>query len=388
MLYKNKFVSELAVANRSGAMEAETISKNGYSSKSQISRANIFLLIVALTFFTVITAFAQGDFAINDNLGKGVYIRIGGGYSFGAGKVSLWEGNYSSDSYRSRITNQTGTVVEDEDRRTSISESNPFSLGKGMVLNFEFGYMLNSYLGIELGGNYLSGSTSFESSYKSHNHNEGWQQNWQTGNVERHYLTQVSSGSETNTMSYSSFQLTPAIKINFPIKNSFSFYSRVGISLPIINIMTSEMKDKEKSTITSNNNPTGNVSDHGRNHKMEITSYFKLGYMGSIGVNFNISDNIGVFVETNARISSFQAKKGTVTERTETVRDASGRVTTTNYLDVMDVYEKETEFLKKYEYTYDRNNQKPEDKDKPRKEMTISLPTSGIGIAAGLIFKF
>ena len=29
MLYKNKFVSELAVANQSGAMEAETISKNG-----------------------------------------------------------------------------------------------------------------------------------------------------------------------------------------------------------------------------------------------------------------------------------------------------------------------------------------------------------------------
>ena len=39
---KNK-VAE--VANMSGAMEADTISKNGRSSKSQMSRENLFLKI-------------------------------------------------------------------------------------------------------------------------------------------------------------------------------------------------------------------------------------------------------------------------------------------------------------------------------------------------------
>ena len=38
MLYKN-LVNELAVANSSGAMEADTISKNGHSSKSHMSRS-------------------------------------------------------------------------------------------------------------------------------------------------------------------------------------------------------------------------------------------------------------------------------------------------------------------------------------------------------------
>jgi len=52
MLHKNKFVSELAAVSSSGAMEADTISKNGQSSKSQMSRRNILqkIYIVFLLF--------------------------------------------------------------------------------------------------------------------------------------------------------------------------------------------------------------------------------------------------------------------------------------------------------------------------------------------------
>ena len=42
MLDKSYFSVETAVANQSGAMEADTISKNGRSSKSQTSRGNLF----------------------------------------------------------------------------------------------------------------------------------------------------------------------------------------------------------------------------------------------------------------------------------------------------------------------------------------------------------
>jgi len=44
MLVKSKFLSELAVANQSGAMEADTISKNGQCSKSQMSRIFSYLI--------------------------------------------------------------------------------------------------------------------------------------------------------------------------------------------------------------------------------------------------------------------------------------------------------------------------------------------------------
>jgi len=40
MLYKSRFSIEAAVANHGGAMEAETILKNGASPKSQTSRVN------------------------------------------------------------------------------------------------------------------------------------------------------------------------------------------------------------------------------------------------------------------------------------------------------------------------------------------------------------
>jgi len=41
MLQFSDLTIETAVANQSGAMEADTISKNGQSSKSQMSRGNI-----------------------------------------------------------------------------------------------------------------------------------------------------------------------------------------------------------------------------------------------------------------------------------------------------------------------------------------------------------
>jgi uncharacterized repeat protein (TIGR02543 family) len=50
MFYKSNFSVETAVANQSGAMETDTISKNGRSSKSQMSRVN----------FLVIACFALG----------------------------------------------------------------------------------------------------------------------------------------------------------------------------------------------------------------------------------------------------------------------------------------------------------------------------------------
>ena len=42
------FKTNVAVANQGGAMEAETISKNGRSLKSQMSKVNIFKFVLAL----------------------------------------------------------------------------------------------------------------------------------------------------------------------------------------------------------------------------------------------------------------------------------------------------------------------------------------------------
>ena len=44
MIYKVNCKTNEAVANKSGAMEAETISKHGASSKSHMSRGNFLIL--------------------------------------------------------------------------------------------------------------------------------------------------------------------------------------------------------------------------------------------------------------------------------------------------------------------------------------------------------
>ena len=44
-----------AIANQSGAMEADTISKNGQSSKSHTSRVNLFIVAAILTLFAIVS---------------------------------------------------------------------------------------------------------------------------------------------------------------------------------------------------------------------------------------------------------------------------------------------------------------------------------------------
>ena len=57
MLYKSNFLVETAVANQSGAMEADTISKNGRSLKSLTSKGN---LMKSLILFCVLVCSSQG----------------------------------------------------------------------------------------------------------------------------------------------------------------------------------------------------------------------------------------------------------------------------------------------------------------------------------------
>jgi len=60
MFYKSNFSVETAVANQSGAMEADTISKNGRSSKSHTSRGNFLRISLTITaIFFAFVSFAQ-----------------------------------------------------------------------------------------------------------------------------------------------------------------------------------------------------------------------------------------------------------------------------------------------------------------------------------------
>ena len=66
MLYKNKFSFGAAVANQSGAMEADTIFKNGRSSKSLMSRVNSLRKLLLLALFLPHVVLAQSVYISPD----------------------------------------------------------------------------------------------------------------------------------------------------------------------------------------------------------------------------------------------------------------------------------------------------------------------------------
>jgi len=89
MLQFSDLTIEKAVANQGGAMEAETISKNGRSSKSHMSRGNIFmgkmfLLLMLAAVLTANHAQAQPEYRFGPRLGvnftnkKITYLASGG----------------------------------------------------------------------------------------------------------------------------------------------------------------------------------------------------------------------------------------------------------------------------------------------------------------------
>jgi len=268
----------------------------------------------------------------------GLYIQLGGGYSFGAGK-----GYPEQNSSRTRTDNSD-----------SGTESNAsYSLGKGVNTILGIGYMLNQNIGLELNADYLiGGSNTVE--YSSTNSYSG-----------NKYFD-----SETETHKLSNLALTPTLKLVAPLGDNFSFYSRIGVTLPIYSTLVSEYDYKER------REQSNTITSGSEYQKAEFTPYFKLGYAAALGINAMAGDHFGFFAEVNAAVRSFEPKKGTLTKWTET---EDGEVT--DMLLDMDAKDKEIEYLKKL--TWDSNSN-----DDSNKEVSYSLPASSVGVTIGIIIKF
>jgi len=73
MLQFSNLTIEAAVANQGGAMEADTISKNGRSSKSQMSRGNFLLIIISLMTIIMFSMVTCGGSGSGNKIPNGTY---------------------------------------------------------------------------------------------------------------------------------------------------------------------------------------------------------------------------------------------------------------------------------------------------------------------------
>lgn len=87
---------------------------------------------------------------------KGFYVRAGGGYSFGTGKVSGAPNDLMPAYNRTtNVTYNIGVITAGTEQTDAA-----YSLGQGVTFSAGGGYMLNSYLGFELSADYLYGSNN------------------------------------------------------------------------------------------------------------------------------------------------------------------------------------------------------------------------------------
>jgi opacity protein-like surface antigen len=274
-----------------------------------------------------------------------VYIRGGVGYSFGAGKMTVpivEDGN-------GIILGYDITMVPSTEGTTTTVTNSAFSLGKGIDLDLGFGYMVNPYVGFELGARYLIGlNNTFEVNYT-------YKSDGKT----------TSTGTTTTKVAHSSFALVPALRIVAPVGETVSLYSRLGVSLPLYSKAALEIEGTSKA----------NDEQYSYLRSADVTSYFKLGFSTALGVDIALSRSIALFGEVNMLATSFETKKSTLTKVTSNGDDE---------LAEMDVRNKETEY--QHEYT-SKSDDKTVDSS-PKQEVSTTYPASSVGVTVGLIIKF
>lgn len=353
----------------------------------------IFLTTVAFCYITVIGAFAQESIKTNEPPTKGVYVRIGGGYSLGAGRTSgsaygLMPAHNTNTVNSSTYQSRFGTVNTDTKSNKTTKNNASFSLGEGINMSLGVGYMLNKYIGGELGFDYLLGKNNIAEeksttrSYRDVAVSSG-------NNNSTSTVTQTSSGnSTTNSMKRTAFSITPAIKLVAPINDRLSLYSRTGIVIPFSDKMVHEYEKTSHSSYNQKVNGSVKSSTFSNNSEkkvMEFTSYINLGYSAALGINIALKNRLSLFAEVNAISYSFEAKKSTITEWVETSSGSGSSSTNKNKLDGLKTYEKETSYLKSY--TVDNTNS-TNNKDVPREDASFSLPAGNIGASAGITYRF
>ncbi|MDL2223245.1 hypothetical protein LJB98_04005 [Bacteroidales bacterium OttesenSCG-928-M11] len=342
----------------------------------------LLLLLMAIFCFIANNASAQEIIKSNEDSGKGFYFSIGGGYSLGTAKTN--GGGNGLMPTQNVSTTSTTTITKPDGSYKSTTKSSTtkknaaYSLGEGTNISMNFGYMLSKNVGIELGANYLMGTEANIEEKTSNNTIHKY-------SVKIGSVTHLGGGSVRNInkkeygMTRNSFSLIPAIKLVAPVGNKTSLYSRFGVVVPIMDNVDYEYDIYNKSSSTRPGNESESSSNE--NKKIEFKSYFNLGYTAALGINYKLGKATSFFAEVNLVSSSFEVKESEITEWTSSSNGKSKK----DLLEGKNTKDIKTSYEKEYVVT---NNTPSQDKNKPTKDVSFSLPASSLGVTIGFAFKF
>jgi Outer membrane protein beta-barrel domain len=287
--------------------------------------------VVVLLFMTILAVSASGKDAKKksneDQAEKHFYIKAGVGYAFPNAGQSWFSGS-------SQTTMPPGSFGT-----TTTFKIKSASFTAGLSGPWGGGYMFSEHLGIELDVNIGIANTKYT-----------------------YVDDQISSVGTKETMKATSYAKMPILAVPAVVIQSggakLNVYSRLGAVFPVKNKIIIET---EKSSAYSNEQRT-----------QELTTRFRVGFSGALGVSHNITERILVFGEVNMLSFAPYLKESNVTKYT---------VNGVDNLSSMSQQDKVTkyEFSASFTSSYSTNN--------PTVVQTFSVPYSNIGLAAGVSFS-
>ena len=255
-----------------------------------------------------------------------IYFGVGGGYGFPAARISLM--NDSKSTYNGSTT-------------TYESSSRPMSLGKGINAGLYVGYMLNKNIGAELGASYLFGGKNIftdEATNTAASFNYKTEMTWKGRMIRLVPTIRMTVGEK---------KLHPYMKVGFII----------GVGSKIFTETHSQNINFSTTTIIDEN--------------WEYSGGMSFGFHGGLGLNYMVSDKIGIFVEVSGNYQNWAMKKGSMTKYT---------VDGVNEMANVDINDREIEFVDSYTET---SSGSP-DPNQASKTTKFFMPFSSIGGNLGI----
>ena len=268
-----------------------------------------------------------GPLLLSNLQAQGLYLGLGVGYGFPAGKQADVE----------QTSTTSGSVTTNEYTTKNLS------LGKGINAGLYVGYMFNKNLGAELGISYLIGGKTTINDKSTGNNSSSTDEYIYKGNMIR---------------------FTPALKMIIG-ENKLRPYMRIGMIVGIAGKLTDEYN---YTNTTPGSTSSGQVIT-------EYTGGISLGFHGGLGINYALSDKLSLFGELAGNYQNWAPKKSEITTYTQDGADQLPSMTT---------YQKETEFLDSFTTT----SNSPSNNGVPDQQTKFYLPFSSFGINIGIVLNF
>lgn len=211
---------------------------------------------------------------------QGLYVRASGSYQIGAAKGAVLSttnpfsatAQLSEDWYWG--IEGASPLQEGDYNSGELSPVND-SYGAGVYAGIGIGYMLNEYIGFELGVGYLFGS-------------------------ERDSRVDFAPDYEDNRYSFNMLGVTPSLVLKAPLSDNLALTARNGVFVGL----------SPQLTVT---NEYSGFSFNDFSHETEIEGSMELGFQSSLGLSYNLSSALALSFDITYTGVRFTPETGTVT---------------------------------------------------------------------------